>query len=70
MNLKTMDKLSRDTYVASQNWNLLDWKDFRASIDNYYELKDRAYSSGIPSDIKKFRELKLKLMLQYNKKTK
>tara|TARA_R110002111_G_scaffold246340_1_gene308921 strand:+ start:609 stop:815 length:207 start_codon:yes stop_codon:yes gene_type:complete len=67
MNLKSMDKVGYETYLATKYWRLSDWKSFRRSVKNYYELKDKAYLSGNVGIINKFREFKLKSILKYNK---
>ena len=65
-----MDKIGKETYIATKNWTLLDWKDFRYGVFNYYTIKNKAYLSKIPKEIIKFRKLKLKLILEYNGKRK
>lgn len=61
-----LDNIAKETVKHTSNWTLSDWKVFR-SLNNYWEVRDSAYSDGSAYEIREFREWKLQQIRKYNR---
>ena len=60
-----LEKVIKETINETQDWCINTWSNFR-DLNNYWVLRDEAYSTQETKEILKFKTLKLKWIKTYN----
>ena len=63
--LSSLEKVINETINETKDWCINTWSNFR-DLNNYWVLRDEAYSTQETKEILKFKMLKLKWIKTYN----
>jgi hypothetical protein len=63
--LSSLEKVINETINETKDWCINTWSNFR-DLNNYWVLRDEAYSTQETKEILKFKALKLKWIKNYN----
>ena len=63
--LSSLEKVINETINETKDWCINTWSNFR-DLNNYWVLRDEAYSTQETKEILKFKTLKLKWIKTYN----
>ena len=63
--VSSSEKVINETINETKDWCINTWSNFR-DLNNYWVLKDEAYSTQETKEILKFKTLKLKWIKTYN----
>tara|TARA_R110002124_G_C8628088_1_gene487016 strand:+ start:288 stop:548 length:261 start_codon:yes stop_codon:yes gene_type:complete len=63
--VSSLEKVTNETINETKDWCINTWSNFR-DLNNYWVLKDEAYSTQETKEILKFKTLKLKWIKTYN----
>ena len=63
--VSSLEKVTNETINETKDWCINTWSNFR-DLNNYWVLRDEAYSTQETKEILKFKMLKLKWIKTYN----
>ena len=63
--VSSLEKVINETINETKDWCINTWSNFR-DLNNYWVLRDEAYSTQETKEILKFKMLKLKWIKTYN----